>query len=361
MRENLLQVLLLTILSSMVRCFAPASGPSPIVFVHRSRRNNRRALLALHQSNKTETFDQSTVTEVDAAVEKLDKVTEMQQPRDEPKRAIAQSKKKYGRPKGIEENTQGNDSTSKWKQELHSTNQAIDNAILKTEGASSTRERQEAEKRYDLPWGNLQKWALRDHMAKYSVQVPVTRNGKETIRVFTLWRTFIDEVTELCGYPIPFLLERYAEMRASNDTTFDTSSDVLPYLDDFSFENNGGLSGRVSGIIGVADGTKIQTTPVGDLRSTIPKGFVRTDDGAVIYELGRPASDFTYDVNRDAKSKLSKAASSVMSRAPKDLVVSDVVPDAELVRLGALTATIIAGAAAFESLSHHLTVNVFWV
>ena len=36
-------------------------------------------------------------------------------------------------------------------------------------------------------------------------------------------------------------------------------------------------------------------------------------------------------------------------------------PDADLVRLGGLTAAVLAGAVAIDILSHHLTINMFWV
>lgn len=226
---------------------------------------------------------------------------------------------------------------------------------------------------YDLPWTEMQEYALRDQLPRYVVQVPVSDSAtkKETIKAYALWRTLSSEVFELSGYPIPFLVDRQKELYEKGELPLLLSplTDILPYLDEFEFTSNGGLSGRVYGVAGVADGTRIETTPVGSVQVTVPKGFVRTEDG-LLYELGRPVREAysldgsmkglqqVADSGRDLASSLSKSRSSGNSPISN---VQDSLLDPDLTQLGALTAFVIGGALAVESLSHHLTVNVFWV
>ena len=206
---------------------------------------------------------------------------------------------------------------------------------------------------------------MKDHLAKYTVQVHIQNeeDGKDTLQVYTLWRTLSNDVTALSGYPLKFLVERYQEMR--DEIKIETSTEILPYLDGFSFEPDGGVSGRVYGIAGVAKGTRIQTTPVAGVESTLQKGFILTQEG-IVYELGLPASTSSAGENngRTAASNMAKrAASSIQSVASSssDVQLGDVVENQELAKLGALTAIVLSGAWAMEALSHHLTVNVFWV
>lgn len=44
------------------------------------------------------------------------------------------------------------------------------------------------------------------------------------------------------------------------------------------------------GIPGVADGSKIETTALRDIETTLPMGYILTDDQEIIYELGLPIS-----------------------------------------------------------------------
>ena len=203
----------------------------------------------------------------------------------------------------------------------------------------------------DLPWNDIQKWALEDNLGKYTVQVPDPTDG---VTIYTLWRTLSNDVPELSGYPLPFLVDRAKESKKLR-----VSSTILPYLDDFSFEPNGGMKGRVSGVPGVADGTIVQTTPVGDVAATVPKGFVQTFDGTIVYELGRP-SEVTEASSGD--SRLRRSTSMVKeSLTAAGSEIEAVASDGDLLRLAGLTSMVVGGAWAFESLSHHLTVNVFWV
>jgi hypothetical protein len=265
-------------------------------------------------------------------------------------------------------------------------------------GANSDANRNKrARDRLDLPWSDIQEWALRDQFPRYTVQIPVWTGdnpydqGYETdrtaaasaapaMKVYTLWRTMSQEVTELTGYPIPFLQERLQAVKVDDSGapgapgTVLPSSEILPFLDEF--ESAGGLSGRVYGVAGVADGTRIQTTPVGNVQITVPRGFVRTADGSVIYELGRPRStdkedSFSLSGMSSSASARSKALRAVqeeasawagsLSNVGADLKNTDGDVDADLVRLGGLTAVVLSGALAVDLLSHHLTINMFWV
>jgi hypothetical protein len=222
--------------------------------------------------------------------------------------------------------------------------------------------------RSDLPWGDLQEWAIRDKVSRFTVQVPVD----DSMKCLILWRNLVNDTPELAGYPLPYLVERLSEMWTKEGSKYPVNLDyhILPFLDAFEFENSGGLTGNVYGVQGVADGTRIRTTPVGDVHVTIPKNFVRTADGSVIFELGRPieqtlgqsyysldglnTNQFIKGWQRDGK----ELAASMLSSSKSDLQLG---VDNELLQLGGLTALVMGSALAMESLSHHLTINVFWV
>lgn len=210
-----------------------------------------------------------------------------------------------------------------------------------------------------LPWTDFQDWALRDNMEKYVVSVP--RPGASKPQLFGLWRSLSREVVELSGYPADQLRERYEAQQQQNNEATEKSKkpipDILPMLDEYEFEPSGGLSGRVYGIPGIAEGSKIETTALRDVQITVPKGYVLTDE--VVYELGSPLRT-PYSLDGVERPSLSKTAESLTSNA---LSFSDDVSkgDDMLIKLGGLTGVVLAGASAVGMLSHHLTVNVFWV
>eukprot|EP00985_Skeletonema_marinoi_P025666 scaffold19069_cov80-Skeletonema_marinoi.AAC.1 len=119
-----------------------------------------------------------------------------------------------------------------------------------------------ASEREDMPWGNVQKWALEDNIGKFTVTIPSSKK-----RV-ALWRTMAREVTELAGYPIPFLVKMHKRSLNTDDGSNNTSAStsecpgVLPMVDDFEFASNGGVVGSAYGIPGIADGTRINTPPL---------------------------------------------------------------------------------------------------
>lgn len=229
--------------------------------------------------------------------------------------------------------------------------------------------------RLDLPWSDLQEWALREKISRHMVQVST---NDDNLKCLILWRNLVDDTPQLVGYPVLFLVERLKEMRQNDKAQYPVNVDwqTLPYLDAFEFENEGGLTGNVYGVQGVADGTRIRTTPVGDVHVTIPRNFVRTADGSVIYELGRPieqtrdqsyplsrttTNTYTKHWQRDGKELAASMMTSNGSTETRQQRPASTIVDNDLLQLGGLTALVMGGALAMESLSHHLTINVFWV
>jgi hypothetical protein len=233
--------------------------------------------------------------------------------------------------------------------------------------AANSKQAEEEEERFAMPWSDIQAWALRDNIAKYTIMIPLTRGGKETAEVYALWRTMTNELTDVAGYPIDFLQDMYARQRKKDESPMQATPMLLPYLDEYDFTSAGGMSGRVYGVPGLADGTTIETSAVDNVQLTLVKGFIRTSDGSAAYELGRPQrEEFTsFDEAKKGASgallrNLKNAGSQV---APLAREAADSAEDADqmLVRLGASTGILLAGATAINMLSHHMTVNVFWV
>jgi hypothetical protein len=156
-------------------------------------------------------------------------------------------------------------------------------------------------------------------------------------------------------------------------STSTSTPGVLPFLDEFEFQPAGGLCGRVYGLAGVADGTLITTTPVQNVQVTLPKGFVQTiaeadesDAPCIAYELGKPlvtdgvANNMPYSFDGTAIN----LARAFTKAAPSNNVPSGQVADSNnnvLVQIVGLTTLVLGSALAVNLLSHHLTVNVFWV
>jgi hypothetical protein len=270
----------------------------------------------------------------------------------------------------------------------------------------------------DLPWNDHQRWALCDKVGRYIIQVVADKsrndvttntNNKSNRQVYILWRNLVHDTPELQGYPLQFLSERLRDeimltldessatvsssvllpplspllLEQSWETTTPSAATILPYLDQFRFEPNGGISGLVYGVSGVADGSRLQTAPVGHVELTLPQNYVCTTDGSILYELGQPAAANNNDdeplllaMNEISTIGSSKhwqpdgkelAASMVAMRRSSrstDSSSSTIQPgnailDPELINLAALTAVVLVGAAAVQTLSHHLTVNIF--
>jgi hypothetical protein len=261
----------------------------------------------------------------------------------------------------------------------------------------------------DLPWSQTQEWALRDNVVKYAIPRLVVvhddgdgaRDGgsgtTSTRKRLVRWRTLVDSTPELAGYPVDFVLSRCEETllakgddddgdtedstSSSSTTLIGWSTQLLPYIDRFRFESNGGLSGNAFGLKGVQDGTRIRTDPVVNVEDSIPWGYVVTADGSVVYELGEPESepesntitmdDVTVDkvkTTTTTTTLLTSMSNGLASRATTNGALvnnnndnNNALLDPELIQLAGLTAVVLTGAWAMQTLSHHLTVNIFWV
>lgn len=242
--------------------------------------------------------------------------------------------------------------------------------------------------RLSMPWSEVQDWALRDNLPKYTIVIPLEVPNKSGhfgsaeddddegaaatagTLVFALWRTMLKEVPELAGYPLDFLQEVHSKQISNNDTKMQVTPGLLPYLEDYTFASAGGVSGNVYGVPGLADGTRIETSAVTNIEVTLPQGFVRTSDGKAAYELGRPQrQEFLNGATGDKLNLAARTSLGVARSGSYELLQTiksaapDTVEDADgmLLRLGASTGILLAGATAINMLSHHLTVNVFWV
>mmetsp|Transcript_13675 Transcript_13675/g.29662 ORF Transcript_13675/g.29662 Transcript_13675/m.29662 type:complete len:345 (-) Transcript_13675:51-1085(-) len=271
-----------------------------------------------------------------------------------------------------------------------------------TSSASGTAERDEAsyplatveeptegdDEKLDMPWSDVQEWALNDNLDKFTViMTPPITGGKP--RRYAMWRTLTREVPELAGYPIPFLLRMHQRSlkkdAGETDTSVEATPGILPMVDDFEFTSNGGVLGRAFGLPGIADGTRIQTPSLVSAETTVPLGYVTTkgesnseDEVGFSYELGTCASSSAYSLDGTERSAALAAARRLVVEGAADStrqaaavakemavsgsgLLSDTEANKDLVYLGGATAMLLASATAVGMLSHHLTVNVFWV
>ena len=232
---------------------------------------------------------------------------------------------------------------------------------------------------------DLQVMTLKSKITKFmvtSASGPV--NTKK--RFIILWRNLLNDTPELHGYPISFLSEQMKSLmrcidQTSNTTTALSSIDlalqqitndaeidwdlVSPFLDAYTFEVGGGVMGLAYGVIGVADGTHICTSSVGDVQYTIPRNYILTGDGC-FYELGRPAfsnESLSLVPQRMQSNSLISTTQEWFSnlKDTDSLTVENFRVDADLWQLAGLTTLVLSSAMAMETLSHHLTVNMFWV
>jgi len=232
----------------------------------------------------------------------------------------------------------------------------------------------------DLPWTEWQDWALRDNLPKYIVTIPPPAliGGKADIKhndntitpkQYALWRTLLREVPELNGYDLAHIRRMVAKqkLREIEEVGEDKQAGrinvpgVLPLLEQYEFESNEGISGVVFGFPGIADGTRLTTPPLKYMQQTVPQGYAYTEDGTldstalVAYELGTPKSEL---YSLDPAFRLSKTSqpSNGLSIPGVDQETSNMI-----VNIGGTTTMLLASAAAYNLMSHHLTVNMFWV
>jgi len=231
-----------------------------------------------------------------------------------------------------------------------------------------------------MPWGDLQSFALHDNLPKYVVVIPIP-GKKDKYGTFALWRSLIKDSVELAGYEVEYVMRRYeADVKTREDwkgyrigdggdsKEFGTAPGELPLLESFEFHPDGGVSGLSYGLPGIADGVSIRTTAVTDIEKTVIMGYVRTADGSAAFELGSPAgSIYSEDMRQNMLENVARTAGTLMrSGVPPAVVPASAggggdAMDSNLVNLAGTTAMLLAAASAVGMLSHHLTVNVFWV
>ena len=241
---------------------------------------------------------------------------------------------------------------------------------------------------FDMPWSTNQEWALQDKISKYTINIPRLNNptlkgGGLNKTTFALWHTMTNEVTELMGYEIDYLQMKYSALLEDSEGGKLAPPGVLPYIDDFEFRNNGGIKGRIYGLVGIESGTEIVTSPLKEVELTLPRGFALTGDGSCAYELGTPKSERSKveNFNRDSVNTALNSYSMDLSSMKEDggRLLSDIgdksgqvagnavkeLGDPQtsqmVVNLAGTTAVVLGAATAMNMLSHHLTVNVFWV
>jgi len=252
------------------------------------------------------------------------------------------------------------------------------NSIPYGDGSVKKKNSQHDNKRYcEMPWSEFQEWALKDNLPQYMIHIDDTNDEKEGLSFLSLflWRTMLRDVPELAGYEISFLRKMYPTVvkKYYKKSNIPQSPPVLlPYLDQFHFEKEGGLTGRIYDLPGIADGSEIQTPPLSNIHVTLPKGYVVS--GKIVYELGYPTgSEKMIDsfsrshilrTLAETQKNLSLMSKSVASTTNSNSLLNQNENDADLIMLrnvGGATAILLAGATAVNLLSHHLTVNVFWV
>ena len=230
-----------------------------------------------------------------------------------------------------------------------------------------------------MPWGDLQSFALRDNLPKYVVVIPIP-GKKDKYGTFALWRSLVKDSVELAGYEVEYVRRRYeADVKTREDwkgyrigdggdsKEFGTAPGVLPLLESFEFHPDGGVSGLSYGLPGIADGVSVRTTAVTDIEKTVIMGYVRTADGSAAYELGSPAgSIYSEDMRQNMLENVARTAGTLMRSGVPAAVPASAggggdTMDSNLVNLAGTTAMLLTGASLVGMLSHHLTVNVFWV
>ena len=306
-----------------------------------------------------------------------------------------------------------------------SSSQSMDEASTlqdsSTQTTSTTNSIQKQQQRLDMPWSEWQEWALNDNLPKYLIHIPGNNNNNNKKNKnknnhpnehysFALWHTMIRDVTELSGYDVGFVRKMHAQSLKAikqpkalqqekkiddNDEDQDNDKDqdqvqeglpkitftpaILPLLDDFQFEPNGGITGKVFGLAGIANGAMIQTPPLdqSQLAFTIPNGYVmlqledNDDDDddddeynnngvssnpiRLAYELGNPLIPFENGV--DDLSINTKEKRYRMLKTLANTVTSTTLTSSSMNTLNSLNVNTIAAASTNTASSTSMLVN----
>lgn len=225
----------------------------------------------------------------------------------------------------------------------------------------------------DGAWSQWQDWALIDHLSDYLITTVATETGRQTQAA--RWRAMVQEVPEFNGFPVEYVRDRYQRLLLSSSlvegedaSDYDKKSKkklptkilpkMLPLLEQYAFvrASSDQLTGYGYGITNIADGTLMTTPTLKGTEVTIPLGYVQSDDGVSVYELGTPkySSSFADDedfYSLDIANSISKSSISILPDKA----------DGMLVNLGLLTGFLLASATAVNTISHHVSVHVYWV
>ena len=211
--------------------------------------------------------------------------------------------------------TSSSTSSSSSSNNIHNKNNQVkeSSSKSKSQSKSNSPSKSKSNSNLEMPWSEWQEWALNDNLSKYLVTIDDTQ--------YALWHTMIREVTELSGYNVAFVRKMHARSLSTDATTFDkkttsttkkknnnndhnkdsptlkSTPKVLPLLDEFQFEPNGGITGKAYGLMGIANGAMIQTPPLrqSQMSFTIPNGYVLLEESESESDL----NDDSYDINDD--------------------------------------------------------------
>jgi hypothetical protein len=132
---------------------------------------------------------------------------------------------------------------------------------------SANNKKKQSSSTMQMPWSEFHQYALDDNLPKYTRTIFLlstttdestsSTTNNHSRKSYALWRTMLQEVPELTGYPISFLREKYSprvettqasslDLLVVQDSETKNAPEVLPFLDNFYFESSGGLSGQVS-------------------------------------------------------------------------------------------------------------------
>jgi hypothetical protein len=261
-------------------------------------------------------------------------------------------------------------------------NGSITSSVAETSSSSSSTSLDEREKDETTPrvWSEWQEWALQDNVPKFLITIPQPQSTVvDPPQKFILWRNMVRDVPEFNGYTAPLVRSMYVKRRRKVDSEDADVPPILPLIEQFTFEPNRGMSGIVYGFQGIADGTRITTPPLYDLHQTIQLGYVYTREegksGPVLaYEIGSPSQhqneegDSWLDILRRRRQTqiLLPIISSSSSLGGTPLQEGTMLFREEngpnnLGSLVSISAIVLGTATAANILSHHLTVNIFWV